>query len=79
MVFGRILDFLSKSEREVLRSLNKHVDMALESSKHLELMLRRLKEHDEAGALKEYNLIDELETDADIFHTATVARISAGD
>jgi len=78
MVFGRIFDILSKSEREVLQSLSKHVDLGLEASKHLELMLRRLKEHDKAGALQEYRLIDELETEADTFHRSAVARISAG-
>jgi predicted phosphate transport protein (TIGR00153 family) len=78
MVFGRILDILSKSEREVLRSLSKHVDIALESSKHLEFMLMRLKERDEVGVLREYGLIDDLETDADVFHRSVVSRISAG-
>jgi len=41
-------------------------------------MLRKLKEHDEAGALQEYRLIDELETEVDTINKSAVARISAG-
>lgn len=78
MVFERIFNILSRSEKEVLQSLGKHVDMALEASKHLELMLRRLKEHDRDGARQEYQLIDKFETEADAFHRQATARISAG-
>ena len=40
-------------------------------------MLRKSKEYDD-GALQEYRLIDELETDADTVHKSAVARISGG-
>lgn len=39
MVFDRLFDLLSRSEREVLQSLNRQVDLSLEATKHLGMML----------------------------------------
>ncbi len=78
MVFDRLFDLLSRSEREVLQSLNKHVDLSLDATKHLEIMLHKLKSHDVEGAVQEYRIIDKFETEADAFHRFAITRISGG-
>jgi predicted phosphate transport protein (TIGR00153 family) len=72
------LDFLSRGEKDILDEVISNLDLSLETARHLLKQVDFLKIHDYSNVLKEYEIISNLETEADSVHLKSVERICSG-
>jgi uncharacterized protein len=71
-------DFLSRGEKAILDEVISNLNLSLETSRHLLTLISYLRVHDYQNALKEYEVISNMETEADSLHLKSIERICSG-